>query len=108
MNSTSPAFENAVQGTATPKGGIATAVEHNGGNTNSNFTSWTTNPEVAKNYALRTSGDGVMMEMQVPNSQIVTSPSVKNVVLKQGGGMVNESEFLVKGSISGATVTPIK
>lgn len=108
VNSTSPAYENATQGTAIPKGGNATAVEHNGGNTNSPFTSWTTNPEVAKNYALRTSGEGVIMEAEVPISQTVTSPSAKDVVLKQGGGMVNESEVLVKGTFSGATVTPIK
>lgn len=108
VNSTSPAYENATQGVAIPKGGTATAVEHNLGNTNSNFTSWTTNPEVAKNYALRTSGEGVIMQAEVPISQTVASPSVKDVILKQGGGMVNESEVLVKGKFSGATTTPIK
>ena len=108
VNSTSPAYENATQGTAIPKGGNATAVEHNGGNTNSPFTSWTTNPEVDKNYALRTSGEGVIMEAEVPISQTVKSPSAKDVVLKQGGGMVNEAEVLVKGTFWGVTVTPIK
>lgn len=44
VNNTSPVYENATQGTAIPKGGNATAVEHNGGNTNCNFTSGTTNP----------------------------------------------------------------
>lgn len=108
VNSASPAYENVTQGVATPKGGTATPVEHNLGNTNSDFTSWTTNPEVAKNFALRTSGEGIIMEAQVPSSQMVTSPSIKDVVLKQGGGIVNESEVLMKGTISGANVTPIQ
>lgn len=103
VNSTSPAYENATQGTAVPKGGTATAAEHNMGNTNSNYTSWTTNPEVAKNYALRTSGEGVIMEIEVPTSSTVTSPSVKSVNLKQSPGtIVNESEVLMKGTVTGA------
>lgn len=48
------------------------------------------------------------MEAEVPISQTVTSPSVKNVVLKQGGGIVNESEVLVRGNFSGANITKIK
>lgn len=48
------------------------------------------------------------MEAEVPTSQTVSNPSAKDVVLKQGRGMVNESEVLVKGTFSGATVTPIK
>ncbi|TGD56537.1 DUF6443 domain-containing protein [Flavobacterium humi] len=107
VNTTSPAFENATQGTAVPRGGTATAAEHNAGNTNSEFTSWSTNPEVAKNFALRTSGEGVIMETTVPTSSTVASPSVKNVNLIQGGGVVNESEVLLKGNVSGATVTPV-
>lgn len=89
VNSTSPAYENATEGTAVPRGGTASPAEHNQGNTNSEFTSWTTNPEVAKNYALRTSGEGVIMETSVPISSTVASPSAKSVNLVQGGGVVN-------------------
>jgi len=109
VNSTSPAFEAATEGSATPRGGNATAAEHNAGNTNSEFTSWTTNPEVAKNYALRTSGEGVVMEKTVPNSSMIESPNSEPIFLKQSPGVqVSESEVLLKGNITGAKTTQIK
>ncbi|MDH6251251.1 RHS repeat-associated protein [Chryseobacterium sp. H1D6B] len=50
-------YSEALQGKATPKGGKATPAEHNAGNTDSKYTSWTKNKEVAKNYSLRPNGD---------------------------------------------------
>ncbi len=96
------AFDEALAGNATPRGGVATASEHNAGNTSSPFTSWTTNPAVAENYALRPSGKGVVLEAQVPKAATVTSPSLKSVNLKQSPGkVVNESEVLIPGKIIG-------
>jgi len=76
VNESHPGFSNAVDGVAAPRGGLATAAEHNAGNTASNSTSWTTNPDVAKNYALRPNRSGVTLEVTVPTSSTIASPSL--------------------------------
>ncbi len=91
-----------------PRGGNATPAEHNSGNTNSQYTSWSTDPEVATNYALRPNGGGVVLTKTVPESLTIVSPSIKDVLLKQSGKVVNESEVLLKGPVTGATVTEVK
>jgi RHS repeat-associated protein len=104
VNSTSPAFKAAESGIVKPRGGIlghSDALTHNtgvNGTANSKMTSWTTNPEVAKNFALRTSGDGIVLSQQVPASSLITSPNLKTINLIQGGGRVSESEVLLKGT----------
>ncbi len=108
VNEAHPGFENATNGVAEPIGGNASAAAHNAGNTASPFTSWTTNPDVATNFALRPGGSGVMMEVTVPASSTVASPSSANVNLIQSPGtVVNESEVLLKGTVShsGASMT---
>jgi hypothetical protein len=107
VNESSPAFANATNGVVVPRGGTATAAEHNAGNTQSLFTSWTPNVEVAQNYALRPSGNGVVLSTTVPKTSIVPSPSLKNVVLKPSGKYVNEQEVLLKGTIKGCKVQAI-
>ncbi|MBO9593975.1 MAG: hypothetical protein J7599_13790, partial [Niabella sp.] len=104
VNESHPGFTDALKGNANPRGGTATAAEHNAGNTSSKFTSWTTNKNVAVNYAKRPSGGGVVMSKTVKASSVVKSPSLKNVVLKQSGKKVNESEFLLKGKVRNANV----
>lgn len=106
VNEGHPGFAAANEGTAVARGGAASAAEHNAGNTASNFTSWTTNPAVAENYALRPGGFGVVMEVEVPVSSTTASPSLKNVLLKQGGGVVNESEVLLR-NVTGAKVKKV-
>jgi RHS repeat-associated protein len=108
VNESHPGFANASEGVAIPRGGSATAAEHNLGNTQSAFTSWTTNPEVATNYALRPDGSGLVLEITVPRSSTFSSPSVKNVVLKQSGQYVNESEVLMQGTVTGAKIRTIQ
>ena len=104
VNSTSPAFAAAENGVVKSRGGIlghSDALTHNtgvNGTANSKMTSWTTNPEVAKNFALRTSGNGVVLSQQVPASSLITSPNLKTVNLIQGGGRVSESEVLLRGT----------
>lgn len=87
------------------KGSGSTPFEHNaasGGTLNSPFTSWTTDLRVAENYALRPGGTpGVVIEAQVPASRLVPSPNTKSVGLIQGGGVVSESEVLIRGTVRG-------
>jgi hypothetical protein len=108
VNEVHPGFAAANEGVAVPRRGVATAAEHNGGNTASNFTSWTTNPDVANNFALRPNGSGVVMEVTVPTSSTVASPSLLNIQLKGSRTVVNESEVLLRGTVNGAKVTPVK
>jgi RHS repeat-associated protein len=108
VNESHPGFSNAVDGVVAPRGGLATAAEHNAGNTASNFTSWTTNPDVAKNYALRPNGSGVTLEVTVPTSSTVASPSLLNIQLRGTKTVVNESEVLLRGRTTGAKVTPVQ
>jgi hypothetical protein len=108
VNENHVGFDDAANGIAIPRGGPANAIEHNADNTQSPFTSWTIDPDVARNFALRPDGKGVMLEITVPKSTIFESPSLKDVVLKQSGKIVNESENLLKGTIKDAKVTEIK
>ncbi|XBK19340.1 RHS repeat-associated core domain-containing protein [Pedobacter lusitanus] len=108
VNESHPGFKNAMNGVAEPIGGNASAAAHNSGNTASFFTSWSTNPDVATNFALRPNGSGVMMEVTVPTSSTVASPSLLNIQLKGTKTVVNESEVLLRGTVSGAKVTPVK
>ncbi|MFY7814753.1 MAG: RHS repeat-associated core domain-containing protein, partial [Chryseobacterium taeanense] len=108
VNSTSPGYENALQGIAKPRGGNATPLEHNTLTTESPYTSWSSNMSVAENFALRTSGEGVVLTADIPNSQLVQSPNLKSVNLVQSPGtIVSESETLVKGPVTGASVKKV-
>jgi RHS repeat-associated protein len=109
VNESHPGYSNAVDGVATPRGGTATVAEHNAGNTASPYTSWTTNPEVATNFALRPNGSGVVMELDVPAGSTTASPSAKSVYLKQAPGVkVNEAEVLMRGTVTGAKVKKVE
>jgi hypothetical protein len=80
----------------------ATAFEHNavrGGTLYSPATSWTTDPRVALNFALRPNGAGVVLKAEIPLSRIIPSPNLKTVWLIQGGGEVSEAEVLVRGVV---------
>jgi len=82
-----PGFENAVQGIAKPRGGTATAFEHNAlGNTESPYTSWTTDRAVAEGWATNNSGKGVVLHDEVAPSTLVPSPDVfhEKEVLRTG------------------------
>ena len=48
------------------------------------------------------------IEKVVPKSELYSSPSFKNVVLKQSGKTVNESEVLLKGPVKGAATSKVK
>jgi len=105
VNEHHPGFNNALKGKAKPRGGNASPLEHNTITTESPFTSWSTNPSVAENFALRPKGNGVVLEIEVPIEKIVESPDLKTVNLKQSPGtIVKEGEKLIKGNVKGAKV----
>jgi RHS repeat-associated protein len=107
VNKNHVAYSEALKGTAKPKGGTATPVEHNGGVTESPYTSWTTDPEVAINYATRPLGDGVVLKAEIPKSKMVESPNVEPIIQKQTGELISESEVLVEGTVTNAKVINI-
>ncbi|WP_188938385.1 RHS repeat-associated core domain-containing protein, partial [Puia dinghuensis] len=109
VNENHPGYEDALQGKVSPRGGSATPAEHNAGNTRSPYTSWTTNRDVAENYALRPSGEGVVLQTTVSKSSTVASPSAKSVNLKQSPGtVVNEGEVLLQGLIDNLIIKNVK
>merc|ERR1712113_458653 len=82
------AYNNALKGVVKPRGGIfghTNVLKHNtglNGTVNSAMTSWTTNIDVALNYAYRgTIKDGVLLKIRVPNTQIIKSVNLKSVNL---------------------------
>jgi hypothetical protein len=99
--SDSPAFANALNGIANPRGGTATMLEHSLGNTASNFTSWTSDYDVALKYATNQgTASGVVLTLTfAPGAAIPIAASVEAIM--------GESEFLVAGPISGATMTGV-
>lgn len=104
VNSSHAAFESAEQGLVRANGGLATPLEHNavpGATLRSPYTSWTTDPAVAENFALRPNGGGVVIRTEVPVSQTVPSPNLKSVLLSQNGQIVSESEVLLRGTVRG-------
>ncbi|MCJ7936056.1 MAG: hypothetical protein MUW56_21110 [Chryseobacterium sp.] len=57
---------------------------------------------------MRTSGEGVILTADIPNSQLVQSPNLKSVNLVQSPGtIVNKYETLVKGPVTGADVKKV-
>lgn len=108
---TIPPYDDAVQGLVKPRGGNATPAQHNAGNTNSNFTSWIFDKDVATDFALRPNGSGVVLETSVSKSSIVASPSTKSVsLIQKPGTVVNEREALLRGDIKipGSNITLVK
>ena len=91
-----PGYKDATNGVARPRGGTATPSQHNRGNTQSEYTSWTTDREVSAGFATN-NGAGVELKANVPKSRIVKSPD-----------MYEESEVLVRGTIKDAMVKEIK
>lgn len=87
-----PGFGAALVGTASPRGGIATRAEHNLGNTESQYTSWTTDRHVAERWA---GPGGALMEIDLAEvaGRWALSPDV-----------FWESEILIQGSVTGARV----
>jgi len=86
-------YERATRGIVLPIGGHDDPIEHNRGNTNSIYTSWTTRQGVAAWYALK-AGSGVVLDAWIRRSRVVESVDV-----------FNEGEWLVIGPVFGAKRT---
>ena len=111
VNESHVAYKDAQAGIVKPNGGTATPLEHNtvpGATLNSPHTSWTTDPAVAENFALRPTGKGVVIKANVPTSQTTPSPNLKSVKLTQNNQVVSESEVLVRGTVRGTAKTVTK
>lgn len=99
VDSAHPGYANALAGMAIPRGGNASAIEHAQGETDSPFTSWTSDFGVAESFATRESGSGVILSYTFPPGTAFPSP---------GNRMgFAESEYLVPGPVLGAGVIPI-
>jgi hypothetical protein len=87
-----PNYEIAKQGKAKPRGGHNDPKKHNLGDTQSIFTSWTRNPEIAKVYA---KNSGIILEKDFPDplNQLIFSDDV-----------FYEDEVLVIGIVENAKV----
>jgi hypothetical protein len=87
-----PAAADAAQGTARPRGGHSNPDKHNDGDTESIFTSWTTDESVATTHADKYRGEGgTVLSKEIPNDRLVRSPDNHT-----------ESEVLVVGDVTGA------
>lgn len=91
-----PQYAEALNGNVFPRGGPATPEEHNLGDTASEYTSWTTDRDVAVEKATDRDlgGRGVVLDKEFVEAEIVTSPD-----------FYDEAEVLVRGPVTGANVT---
>lgn len=90
-----PGYPNAERGIAKPRGGHSDPELHNLGDTNSVFTSWTSNKSQAEYFASKYSGEGIVLEknFEVPNKRLYESPDD-----------YNEAETLVRGTVFDAEI----
>jgi RHS repeat-associated protein len=94
VDSTHPGYKNAQQGIAKPRGGHSDPQDHSIiGDTNSVFTSWTSNIAVAREFANRFSSRGIILEKNFDLSKTRYFRSDMN------DGVLQESEYLIRGSV---------
>lgn len=88
-------YPDALLGKAVPRGGWASLSEHCLGDTDSKYTSWTTDREVAVEKALDSTlgGRGVILAKVFLKAELTASPD-----------FYEESEVLVKGVVADADI----
>ncbi|WP_055493841.1 RHS repeat-associated core domain-containing protein [Streptomyces sp. TP-A0356] len=99
----SPAYDDAAQGIAKPRGGSASMEQHHDGNTNSPYTSWSTSKQTALSYARgaaegRSDLPGVILQVKLPLGQPVYPAIMFSTELWES------NESLVEGLVQGAKV----
>jgi alpha-D-ribose 1-methylphosphonate 5-triphosphate synthase subunit PhnG len=99
VSSVHPGYGDALKGVAKPRGGNASAVDHVLGNTESKFTSWTSDLSTAESFAANQSGKGVMLSKSFSSGSLTVSPG--------NAAGFGEAESLIRGTVSGATVTRV-
>ncbi|WP_434594752.1 RHS repeat-associated core domain-containing protein [Streptomyces sp. A5-4] len=97
-----PMYQQALEGTAVPRGGHRDPGRHAGGNTDSEFTSWTHDYEdVALDAADELGPGGIVM--RIPRSEIPSSAD--NLIHGTDHEIYEEMEHAIEGSISGAEIS---
>jgi RHS repeat-associated protein len=91
-----PNYPAALEGRAVPWGGAATPEDHTLGDTESNFTSWTTARVVAETKIEVRGEPGVILEIRLPRSRFIISQNA----------FPHEAEVLLEGVVRGAMVVP--
>lgn len=93
-----PAYADALQGKAIPRGGHDSELRHNLGNTNSVYTSWTVSPWVAYQFATdnQKAYNGVVLTKRFHRSEITISPD-----------KFHQGEVLIRGNVYHAIPVPI-
>ena len=102
-----PGYESAKDGIARPVGGNSTPWMHRDGQTNSVYTSWTTNLSVAYQYATRGlygTCDGIILVKKVD----LNNDRITEIDKVPGGDLYNEYEILIKGMMNGAVPILVK
>jgi hypothetical protein len=97
-----PGFGDAEAGGAVPRGGDSTPVQHNDGSTDSPYTSWTTNPSVARRFAMGTrpgESPGVILRLELP----LEGNPLRQMAM-YGEDKWGESEVLVQNPVGGANI----
>ncbi|MFJ8062948.1 DUF6531 domain-containing protein [Streptomyces sp. NPDC096142] len=103
VSTASPAYDDAVQGIAKPRGGSAGMEAHHDGNTDSIYTSWTTSKQTALSYARgaaegRSDLPGVILQVKLPLGQPVYPSIMFSTELWES------NENLVEGLVRGARI----
>jgi RHS repeat-associated protein len=100
--SNSPAYEDALNGTAIPRGGPATMIDHIAGDTDSPFTSWTSDYDIALGRATDNfSIPGVVLTNEFQAGTAVPIPANLEAFF-------GESEYLTQEPVTGATVQRVR
>ncbi|MEV7232199.1 polymorphic toxin-type HINT domain-containing protein, partial [Polymorphospora sp. NPDC051019] len=90
-----PGYADALNGTARPRGGHSDWARHNAGDTESEFTSWTSNRSTAERHATKMSGRGVVLMVRRGSRAIIDMEFF-------GLDKFGESEVLIEGIVQGA------
>lgn len=93
-----PAFDDAVEGIARPRGGDSTPEMHHLGMTDSDYTSWTTNPAAAIRAATRGGGSGIVMRGTIPGGRTHVHVNDQSWVEDDLRG---EAEVIIQGVMRG-------
>ncbi|MEV5971647.1 polymorphic toxin-type HINT domain-containing protein [Streptomyces sp. NPDC051921] len=93
-----PAFDDAVEGIARPRGGDSTPEMHHLGMTDSDYTSWTTSPAAAIRAATRGGGSGVVIRATIPSGRFHVHVNDQPWVEDELRG---EAEVIIQGVMQG-------
>ncbi|WP_331725784.1 hypothetical protein OG264_38940 (plasmid) [Streptomyces xanthophaeus] len=97
-----PKYDDALRGRAVPKGGHSDPGRHAGGNTDSEFTSWTHDYEDVALDAAEELGPGGIV-MRIPHSSVPAGRDVR--IHGTEHEVYEESEHALRGVIEGAEIS---